>query len=100
MSFGGVPPWAKVTGKDPRLERRRNLIVVSEERKVRLGNAEERQRERSAKAYEKAAKDKIEAAHMPFTTAPAVEVRSNARNPAPSITRDRCSSSRSALNAI
>ena len=42
MSFGGVPPWAKVTGKDPRLERRRNLIVVSEERKVRLGNAEER----------------------------------------------------------
>ncbi len=100
MSFGGVPPWAKVTGKDPRLERRRNLIVVSEERKVRLGNAEERQRERSAKAYEKAAKDKIEAAHMPFTTASAVEVRSNARNPAPSITRDRCSSSRAWLNAI
>ena len=75
MSFGGVPPWAKTSGKDPRLERRRNLIVVSEERKVRLGNAEERQRERSAIAYEKAAKDKIEAAHRPFTTAPPVEVR-------------------------
>ena len=75
MSFGGVPPWAKTSGKDPRLERRRVLMVVSENRKVRLEGAEERQRERAAKAYSKAANDKIDAAHAPFTTAPPVEVR-------------------------
>ena len=37
--------WPKTSGKDPRLERRRVLMVVSENRKVRLEGAEERQRE-------------------------------------------------------